>query len=347
MKAVIVEIRGNTVIMLSNDGSFIKRKNKNYEIGQEVEINMIKTFKSKRTLLVAAIVSCLMLVFGGTAYAYFTPTEYISLDVNPSIEYSINTFNRVLSVVGVNDDGNTIVNSLEVNTLKNKDINDAISLTLTQIIKSDYLNNPENAVVITTSSNDSVKAIELAKDLKNTADATCKENDCDAVVNAEAVGAERVSQAKELGVTPGKLNLVEKLIKSSPDSTSINKDEWLNKSVKDIMAQTKENKEYEKNVNESQNNEDLQQNQEEIRNMESNQNSNQSTTQSNTGNHETLQNPSPPDTNSSENNNKQNNPTSNENSNTSNDAVNNSPSSNDNGSSSNNTNNSNNGNSKK
>ena len=53
---------------------------------------------------------------------------------------------------------------------------------------------------------------------------------------------ERVEVARELGVTPGKLNLVEKLISSSDGSESINLEEWLDKPVKDIMKATIENR---------------------------------------------------------------------------------------------------------
>jgi hypothetical protein len=28
--------------------------------------------------------------------AYYTPTDYVSMDVNPSVEYSVNRFDRIL-----------------------------------------------------------------------------------------------------------------------------------------------------------------------------------------------------------------------------------------------------------
>ena len=48
MKGVIVEIRGDIAAMLSDDGCIVKVKNKKYEIGQEVEINMKKSFNFKK-----------------------------------------------------------------------------------------------------------------------------------------------------------------------------------------------------------------------------------------------------------------------------------------------------------
>ena len=42
-----------------------------------------------------------------------------------------------------------------------------------------------------------------------------------------------------MGVTPGKLNLVEKLQASATDPDDIDIEEWLAKSVKEIMKETK------------------------------------------------------------------------------------------------------------
>ncbi len=39
-----------------------------------------------------------------------------------------------------------------------------------------------------------------------------------------------MEEAKELGTTPGKLNLIEKMIDSSDDPDSIDVEEWVDKS---------------------------------------------------------------------------------------------------------------------
>ncbi len=63
----------------------------------------------------AAAAACLLLVFlGGGSYLYFTPTVYIAIDVNPSLELGINRFDQVVSVEGYNEDGQTLAASLHV-----------------------------------------------------------------------------------------------------------------------------------------------------------------------------------------------------------------------------------------
>lgn len=267
MKGVIVEIRGDMAAILSDDGYIVKVKNKNYEIGQEVEINMKSNFKLKFVAIAAA---CFMLLFGGSALAYYTPTKYVSLDVNPSIEYKLNMFNIVLSVKGVNDDGSEIVGEIDPGNLINKKVDEAIALTVEKIAEKGYLDikDGEGGIEIAISSKNMEKAKELAQTLENVVNKVCKENNREATVNAEAVGAERVAKARELGVTPGKLNLVEKLIESSKDPGSVHLNEWLNKPVKEIMAQIKQNKQQ----NKDQNKEQEQNSDEDIKNQEQNQN---------------------------------------------------------------------------
>ena len=268
MKAVVVEIKNNMAALLSDEGCIVKVKNTSYKIGQEVEMNMNKNIKFKKVAMLAAVAACFLLVFGGGAIAYYTPTTYVSLDVNPSIEYQLNMFDRVLSVKAVNDDGAEIINQIELKNLSNKTIDEAIKTTVNQLAEAGYFADGEADIVITTSAKDLKQASELADNLKETAEETCEENECEAVVNAEAVGAERVAEAKELGVTPGKLNLVQKLIESAEDPDSIDQTEWLNKSVKDIMAKTNENKE--KNKEQEANQGEESQNQEQNQNEESN-----------------------------------------------------------------------------
>ncbi len=191
-------------------------------------------------------VACAVCVLGSAvvgAYAYFTPTSYVSLDVNPSIEYSLNTFDRVLSVKGVNDDGKIILEKIELTSLKNKAIDQAVKETINAIAKQGYFpKDSEGGVVIAVSGTQPAKAEKLSAQLKAAVKRATEEEALDVEVESVAVGEARVEEARRLGVTPGKLNLVEKLKESALNADDINIEEWLNKSVKEIMKETKANK---------------------------------------------------------------------------------------------------------
>ena len=43
-----------------------------------------------------------------------TPTAFISIDINPSLELGINRFNRIVSIRGYNEDGEELAGSLDI-----------------------------------------------------------------------------------------------------------------------------------------------------------------------------------------------------------------------------------------
>ncbi len=240
MKAVIVDVRKKTAAMLCADGSIIKVVNRNYTIGKEVDAGMTMKIMTIKTAITVAAASLLLAMGLGTS-SYYLPTRYVSVDINPSIEYSINMYDRVIDVNGVNQDGEHILEELNIKSLKNKKIEDAVSMTISEAAKEGYLQSEGSGIMIATAAKNNNNAEELAAMLKETVMAVVAANNSNALVMGEAVGLERVEEAKELGITPGKLNLIEKLIESSEDPESIDKEDWLDKSVKEIMELTKEN----------------------------------------------------------------------------------------------------------
>lgn len=253
MKAVVVEKKDGFVAVLSEDGNITKTADKSYQIGQVIEMKEKRIYNSKKFVASAAAVAVLFVTGSIGAWAYTTPYTYVSLDVNPSIEFSVNRFDQVINVTAVNDDGEDILQEINAENLDNQPIEEAIAQTVDQIAENGYFEvitgtNTDQTVVsgggivISTSSEDEEKADELAGELQEAVEEQVAENGDDVVVEAISVGLERVQKARELGVTPGKLNLVEKLQASAVDSDSIVLEEWLNKSVKEIMKATKENK---------------------------------------------------------------------------------------------------------
>ncbi|BCN32118.1 hypothetical protein bsdtb5_34130 [Anaeromicropila herbilytica] len=203
---------------------------------------MNKKFAKKYAAIASITTICIASAYG--AWGYFTPYTYVSLDVNPSIEYSVNRFDTVIDVKAVNEDGEAILSQIDLKELENKSIEEALSSTVDTIAENGYFSGTtDGGIVISTSSADSEKSEELANTLKETVEAQVEEKvaDNEVVVEAFSVAKERVEEAKTLGVTPGKLNLVQKLIESSKETRDISKEEWLNKPVKEIMKAIKQN----------------------------------------------------------------------------------------------------------
>ena len=237
MKCIVLEINGEEAAVLSNNGAVSRIKNKHYKKGQVVNM---KANNKMKFIARAGSIAAALAITAVSGYAYTNPTSYVSLDVNPSIEYSVNAFDRVVSVTAVNEDGEAITKELD---LKNEKITKAIQKTVDKLIEEGYITDDDNAgIIIAISNSDKEKAENLADELEEDTQKYMEEKGETAEVEAEAVGKERVEEAKAMGVTPGKLNLVQKLIASSDDSEEIDVEVWLDKSVKEINKTIKENR---------------------------------------------------------------------------------------------------------
>ena len=92
--------------------------------------------------------------------------------------------------------------------------------------------------MIAASSRDEGEARRLAENVRETAISATRESEKDVVVAALTVGQDQVEQAKELGVSPGKLTLVEQLRDTASNPDDIDVMEWLENPLKEIMEQT-------------------------------------------------------------------------------------------------------------
>lgn len=216
MKAVITEIRGAKAAVLQDDGSIRLLENKDYKIGQVVELKTTKWY-NKATRWVAAAAAVLMVTSGAASYAYLNPVATVSLDVNPSLEFRVNTFDKVINVKALNVDGEQILKELD---LKGMEIDEAIDAAIDEMVEQEFINkNEENAVSVTIQHKNEKKQNDLKVLLDGEIKAYMAEENIEAEVEVEGIGAERVALAADFNgldgnaytLTPGKLNLLEKL----------------------------------------------------------------------------------------------------------------------------------------
>ena len=138
--AMIVEIRGAYAAALREDGVFVRVRNVGYDIGQTISLAVAaaeepiqraqpKRGRSRVTALASVAAVFLLLVLGGFK-GYTTPIGVVSLDVNPSIEYSINCFDRVLDISAVNEDAEKILAGLDEKALRYQPVDEAVDATI-------------------------------------------------------------------------------------------------------------------------------------------------------------------------------------------------------------------------
>ncbi|MEG1407305.1 MAG: hypothetical protein RSD23_05545, partial [Ruthenibacterium sp.] len=234
MKAVILEVKNNSVAALLEDGSFVQMKNTHYTVGQQIEVSRFTLSKPKLIARVFAFAACCLFVCGLCFYQ--TPAYYVSVDVNPSVEYTLNKFDRVLGVSAANEDGTHILQTMDLKKLRYKSIDEAMSLTLAEITREGYFDNrSKGGIVIATSGNKTNNAEKLAEHLKEVATIQCAKSNYNVSVSVMTASHAQADEAKNLGVTPGKLLLVKKLMAQQPDAKTRSMEEWLKRPVKEIM----------------------------------------------------------------------------------------------------------------
>jgi uncharacterized membrane protein YgcG len=252
MKGIVVGVRDNQAAVLGDDGSVENVRNRGYQIGDVIAVNTFRRSGSRQFRLLASV-AALVAVFTVSAFAYTTPVGYVSIDVNPSIQYEINVLDRVLSIEAVNGDAKDIVDKLDV---KNMNIQKAMRATIEELIAAGYFDDSdENGIVVTTGSDNSKKALKLAEQLRLRVQEVIDDEGKTADVEVEAVGLARVMEARELDVTPGKLNLVQKLSETQENWDEIyDQAYWLDRSVKEINKKIQANKKEMKNTDQDNNN---------------------------------------------------------------------------------------------
>lgn len=90
-----------------------------------------KPTRYKRFLPLAVCGLFIAMVFGGYQF-YFAPVSTISIDVNPSVELSVNRLDKVVSITAYNEDGQALADALDIQFW---DYADAVR----QIVESDVI----------------------------------------------------------------------------------------------------------------------------------------------------------------------------------------------------------------
>lgn len=176
-----------------------------------------------------AVTVLAFMAFGGVK-AYNNPVAYISMDINPSVELGLNFMDRVVSVVGINEDGVNLVSDKE---LKNMTAEDAIQLLVQEADKKDYLEEDGSSVVaLTTFAKNENNAKKIEDRIQDRVRDLIDEENMNYVIYADHANLKLRSEADDYDISPGKYRLI--LMLQELDS-SIEVSEYKDASGKEIM----------------------------------------------------------------------------------------------------------------
>ena len=138
MKAVVLEVKNGKAAVLKKNGDIIRIKQNELQAGDTIDIvgttrgtgaGPIAAEILKRLVAAAFMVVVLTFVVWYTYNAAFA-VSYVSVDVHPSLEFSLNRFNRVIKVYSVNDEAITLEKELETKHLIGNTLGQALKKTV-------------------------------------------------------------------------------------------------------------------------------------------------------------------------------------------------------------------------
>lgn len=236
MNAVIVELRGKKAAALLEDGTVVVVANSNYEVGQRIRYAAKSrtpgdAMRTARKVSVWAAGIAAALCIGVGVYAYQSPYSYVSVDVNPSIQFTLNRYDQVLKVTAINSDAQPIVKTLGSQGVTHKSIRNAVEITIDNLASEHYFDDG-GYLLIAAASKNTVKAEKLTHMLTQTALETGPET---LTVKALIGELAQAQIADEKGISLGRQELLEQLMCGANPAQPFSYDEWRNKSVEELI----------------------------------------------------------------------------------------------------------------
>ncbi|MBR0598492.1 hypothetical protein [Sinanaerobacter chloroacetimidivorans] len=186
------------------------------------------------SLAALSIAACLIIMIGGYAY-YKTPINYISLDINPSVELGLNRFGRVIETEAINADGNSLLNGTKI---LNMSADDAIEELSLKAEEKGYIRDDGSTVIAVTALS---KQYNEAAKIRDQADKTLRtmisKGTLNAIVYTDSADLLLRTEARGFGLSPGKYKLI--LLLQSLDS-GVEIDQYRNTRITDILVKANE-----------------------------------------------------------------------------------------------------------
>ena len=138
----------------------------------------------------------------------------VSIDVNPSIELTVNKQDKVTSATALNEDAKVVLSDMN---LKNVDLSVALNAIMGALLKNGYLDEVYNAVNICVEENDAERATELGEKVSSEISSIFDKNDLIGGVNTQLLSKddEIKKLADSYGISVGKLNLAQQVVESA------------------------------------------------------------------------------------------------------------------------------------
>ena len=221
MRGIIIEKDKGDVIVMTPDAEF--RRVKGYQrkpIGFEIEFSA-RLLPLRSIAAVAAVLVAVLFLF-----CNYTPSIYMYVDINPSVQIDYNIFSREIRGRGINKDGDDFLRGLDISGSPFDTVIKIVNAAKAAGIDLSY--NPAGpAIQITIVSNDEAKSRALQGKLQD----MLAKYGMNGIISVVTATMQEVKEAASLHISPGKLQLVKKAQSLDPSKSL---EELANMSVKDL-----------------------------------------------------------------------------------------------------------------
>lgn len=127
----------------------------------------------------------------------------IGLDVNPSIEISVNRKDEILEAEPLNDDGAEVLADMDLDGV---DLNIGVNAIIGSMVRCGYLDELDNAILVTVSNDDREKASVLRQDVVTDIESSLEAHKVNAVVyDQQATDMKEITEiSNQYGISYGK-----------------------------------------------------------------------------------------------------------------------------------------------
>ncbi|HOC08595.1 MAG TPA: anti-sigma factor domain-containing protein [Bacillota bacterium] len=212
-KGVIMSISGREAVILTRDSDFVKvmLPEGEYDIGQEIDTAETKqsfisrwlVSRSRRLTAAAAvlIIAVILPVAAATISINNAVYAYVTLDINPSTEFSINGREKIIKAKPLNEEGALV---LEGADLRGREIEYGIEYFIAKSCELGYATPGKEGAVIATTVMEKEQNTELEKKISETLEKTVEQNKLTVETGVLAATKEIKEEAEKAGVSAGK-----------------------------------------------------------------------------------------------------------------------------------------------
>lgn len=156
----------------------------------------------------------------------------VSIDVNPAIEFKVNSKDRVTDIILHNEQAKQVVGDMN---LDNTDIEVAVHAIIGKMFQQGYLSNTKNSMLLTVQSDDETQRIRLKDMLLRDIETSygIYETQISILSQELSFHSEYASLAKQYNISEGKAALINELIKDNPEYTF---ESFIKLSINDIQT---------------------------------------------------------------------------------------------------------------